>query len=307
MEFFKNIQKSIYGPEFYQGLLAKPFLYSLKYFAVFSLLMALVATIYLSVSVLPKVNTFLKSVGPAVLDYFPDELEIVIKDGLASTNVSEPYFLEMPFNFPENLEMNPNVRGYGIENLLVIDTRSDEATLEEFKTYKTLVLLSRKTMISYDEDQVVIRSLVDMPNFKLDKEVISSSLAKIVPYFRFVGSLFIIFVFGGYFSFVFFGKMIYLFFAALLIWIVAKVKKVDIGYKKAYQLGLHLFTAGILYEIIFGLIPNISTIPFLFTGLTLALAIANLRPAGVLTETSPKEGQAPSPPSSISGKTLSLD
>lgn len=290
MEFFKNIQKSIYGPEFYHGLLAKPFLYSLKYFVVFSLLIALVATIYLSVSVLPKVNTFLKSVGPTVLDYFPDELEIIIKDGVASTNASEPYFLEMTFQLPENVEISPDVRNYGIENLLVIDTRSDEATLVEFKAYKTLVLLSRKTIMSYNEDQIIIQSLTAIPNFKLDKGVISSLLAKIVPYFRFTGPLFIIFVFGGYFSFVFSGKMLYLLFAALLIWIVAKVKKVDIGYKKAYQLGLHLFTAGILYEIIFGLVLKTSGIPFLFTGLTLALAIANLRPAGVLTETSPKKG-----------------
>jgi hypothetical protein len=299
MEFFKNIQKSIYGPEFYQGLLAKPFLYSLKYFALFSLLMALVVTIYLSVSVLPKVNTFLEGVTPIILDYLPDELEIIIKDGVASTNVPEPYFLGMPFKPFENLEMSPDIRGYGIENLLVIDTRSDEATLEEFKAYKTLALLSRKTMMNYDEDQVVIRSLADIPNFKLDKGVISSFLAKIVPYLRFVKPFFVIFAFSGYFSFVFFGKMLYLLLVALLILIVVKVRKVDIGYKKAYQLGLHLFTAGILYEIIFELILKMSGIPFLFIGITLALAIANLKPAGVLTETLLSKAEQAPPPSSI--------
>ena len=249
--------------------------------------MALAATIYLSVSVLPKVSDFFKNVSPTVLDYFPDELEIVVKDGLASTNVPEPYFLEMPFGVPENIEMKPDIRSYKIKNLLVIDTRSDEATLEEFKSYNTLVLLNQKTLMHYDENQVVIQSLAAIPNFKLDKEVISSLLAKIVPYFRFVKPLFIIFVFGGYFSFVFFGRMLYLLFAALLIWIIAKVKKVDIGYKKAYQLGLHLLTAGILYQIIFGLILNISKSPLLFIGLILILAIVNLRPARVLTETPP--------------------
>lgn len=305
MEFLKNIQKSIYNPEFYSGLLAKPFSHSLKYFVVFSLLTALAATAYLSISVLPKVNIFLKSVGSTVLDYFPEELEIVIKDGVASTNVSEPYFLEMTFEFPENVETSPDIRSYGIENLLVIDTRFDEATLEEFKAYKALALLNRKTVMSYNENQVVIQSLADIPNFKLDKGVVSSLLAKIVPYFRFAGPLFVIFVFCGYFSFVFSCKMLYLLFAALLIWIVARVRKVDIGYKKAYQMGLHLFTAGILYEIIFRLVLKTSGIPFFFTGLTLALAIANLRPTGTLTETSPKQGQAPSslsssPPSSPS-------
>lgn len=249
--------------------------------------MALVVTIYLSVSVLPKISDFFKNISPTVLNYFPDELEIVIKDGLASTNVSEPYFLEIPFDVPENIEMKPDARSYGIENLLVIDTRSDEATLEEFKSYNTLVLLNRKTLMHYDENQVVIQSLAVIPNFKLDKEVISSLLAKVVPYFRLVKPLFIIFVFGGYFSFVFFGRMLYLLFATLLIWIIAKVKKVDIGYKKAYQLGLHLLTASILYQIIFGLILNISKSSLLFIGLIIILAIVNLRPARVLTETPP--------------------
>lgn len=287
MEFFKNIQRSIYDPEFYRGLLAKPFSYSLKYFVLFCLLITLVATIYLSFSLLPRVSNFLENINPTVLNYFPDDLEIVIKDGVASTNVPEPYFLKLPFGVPEDIEMRPDIHGYGIENLLVIDTRSDEATLEEFKSYNTLVLLNRKTLMHYDENQVAIQSLADMPDFKLDKGVISSLLAKIVPYFRLVGPLFIIFVFVGYFAFVFVGKMLYLLFAALLIWLIAKVKKVDIGYKKSYQLGLHLLTASILYQVIFGLILNISKIPFLFVGLIIILAIINLRPARVSAEAPP--------------------
>jgi len=292
MEFFKNIQKSIYNPKFYRELLTKPFSYSLKYFLLFSLLIALVATIYLSISALPEINTFLKGAGSAVLGYFPDELEVVIKDGMASTNVSEPYFLKIPIELPKSLDIDMDVRDYGIENLLVIDTRFDEATLEDFQGYKTILLLSRKTIMSYDEKQVVIQPLTDIPDFKIDKGVISSLLSKITPYFRFVIPLFIISVFVGYFSFTFSAKMFYLFFGVLLIWIAAKILKVSIGYKKAYQLGLHLLTASILYEIIFGLILKISGIPFLFTGLILVFAVANLKPTGVSVETPPKEESA---------------
>ena len=287
MEFFKNIRKSIYDPEFYKGLLEKPFFYSLKYFILFSLLIALVATIYLSFSALPKVNDFLKNIGPTVLDHFPEDLEIVVKDGLASTNVPEPYFLRILFEAPENIEIKPDIRGYGIENILVIDTRSDEATLEEFKSYNTIILLSRKTLMHYDDNQVVIKSLAEMPDFKLDKGFVSSLLAKIVPYFRFIKPGFIIIVFCGYFAYVFFGRMVYLLFAALLIWVIAKVKKVNIGYKKSYQLGFHLITASIFYQIIFRFILNTPKVSFLFIGLILFLAFVNLKPAEVLTEKPP--------------------
>jgi len=70
-----------------------------------------------------------------------------------------------------------------------------------------------------------------------------------------------------------------------LIWIIAKVKQVNIGYPKSYQLGLHLITASILYQIIFGLILNISKSSLLFIGLILILAVINLRPAEVSTKT----------------------
>ena len=285
MEFLKNIKRSIYDPEFYRALLTKPFSYSIKYFVLFSLLIALVATIYLSLSVLPKINDFLENVSPTVLNYFPDDLEVTIEDGLASTNVPEPYFLEIPFEVPKDIEAKPDVHGYGIENLLVIDTRSDESTLEEFKSYNTIMLLNRKSLMYYDENQVAIQSLAEIPDFKLDKEVISSLLAKIVPYFRLVGPLFVVFVFGGYFSYVFIGRMFYLIFAALLVWIIAKLKKVNIGYQKAYQLGLHLITASLLYQIIFGLILGISKSSLLFVGLFVVLAAINLRSAKTLTET----------------------
>ena len=139
----------------------------------------------------------------------------------------------------------------------------------------------------YDENQVAIQPLAGMPNFKLDKGIISSLLAKAVPYFRFVGPLFIIFVFLGYFAFVFVGRMLYLLLAALLIWIIAKVRKVNIGYKKSYQLGFHLLTASILYQIIFGLILNISQSSLLFIGLVIILTVVNLRPAEVSTEIPP--------------------
>jgi hypothetical protein len=285
MEFLKNIQRSIYDPEFYRALLAKPFSYSLKYFALFSLLIALVATIYLSLSVLPKINDFLENVSPTVLNYFPDDLEVTIKGGLASTNAPEPYFLEMPFGVPEDIEMRPDVHGYEIENLLVIDTRSDESTLKEFKSYNTVILLNRKTLMYYDDNQVAIQSLAEVPDFKLDREVVFSLLAKVVPYFRLVGPLFVVFVFGGYFSYVFIGRMFYLIFAALLVWIIAKLKKINIGYQKSYQLGLHLLTASLLYQIIFGLILGISESSLLFIGLFVVLTAINLRPAKVLVET----------------------
>ena len=96
MEFFKNIKNSIYNPEYYSNLLNKPFSYSLKYFLLFSFIIALLLTVDSSFSALPKIKSFLDVAGKKTIQYYPDELQITIKNGKTSTNVNEPYFIKTP-------------------------------------------------------------------------------------------------------------------------------------------------------------------------------------------------------------------
>ena len=266
MKFFKNIKNSIYNPSYYNSVIANSFSSSLKYFLLFILLLSLLTTIILSFTTIPKIKSSIDTIGKEILRYYPDELEVVIKKGKVSTNVQEPYFIKIP--------------GSGLENILVINTKVP-FSLENFKDYKTACLLTKENLVCYDENQTIkISPLTNVPDFKLNKSIVSSFLTKIQPFFK----LFYPFLIFVFFIVIFISslwRMIYLFFGALLIWLVAKVKKVDIGYKKSYQLGLYLMTAPFLINFLikyvlkpFGVPLNI---PYLFTIVLVITTVLNLK------------------------------
>jgi len=270
MKFFKNIKNSIYNPNYYNSVIAKPFSSSLKYFLLFILLLTLLTTIILSFTTIPKIKFFIDTVSKEILRYYPDELEIVIKKGKVSTNVQEPYFIKISSNSKNIL----------VQNILVINTKTP-FSLENFKDYKTACLLTEENLVCYDENQAIkISPLTNIPDFKLNKLIVSSFLTKIQPFFKLFYPLFIL----ALFMIIFIAslwRMIYLFFGALLIWLVAKIRKIDIGYKKSYQLGLYLMTTPFLINFLikYALKPLgvPLNIPYLFTIVLIVMAVLNLK------------------------------
>jgi hypothetical protein len=205
-----------------------------------------------------------------ILLYYPDELEIVIKEGKVSTNVQEPYFIKISSDSKNSL----------VENILVINTK-DSFSLENFKDYKTACLLTEENLVCYDSNQTIkINPLTNIPDFKLDKSIVSSFLTKIQPFFKLFYPFFILVFFITIFI-VSLWRMIYLFFGALLIWLVAKIRKVDIGYKKSYQLGLHLMTAPFLIDFLITYVLKLLgvsfNIPYFFTIVLVITAVLNLK------------------------------
>ena len=95
MKIFKNIKNSIYSPKFYKELLEKPFSFSFKYFAIFALTISLFVTIIFSVIYIPGIKFFIDEFGYNVIDYYPEELQVTIKNGQVFTNVQEPYFIQV--------------------------------------------------------------------------------------------------------------------------------------------------------------------------------------------------------------------
>src|SRR4030042_4087478 len=159
MEFFKNIKASIYNPDYYRSVINKPFSYSLKYFFLFVLIVALVSMLLLSFTVVPKIKFLVNLFSEKILQYYPDELEITIKGGKASTNVKEPYFIKAPAEWSAvSGKKDPNV-----ENILAIDTKNP-FSVERFEDYKAYCYLAKESLACYDEHkQIKITLLSDFP------------------------------------------------------------------------------------------------------------------------------------------------
>lgn len=271
-EFFENIKKSIYSPAYYRELINKPFSFSFKYYLLFSLCFTLILTIPMSVRNIPKLKAGIDSVSSSIIDKFPEELEVKIKDGQVSTNVTEPYYFKTPKEFSDSVEKEESSK---FENLLVIDTQSG-TDLNKFAEYKTIILLTDKNLVYYNNEKITVQSLEKTGPITINKSEIKSFVSKINPYLNVFVSLFPALIFFV----IFVGLLahyIYLFFGGLLILITAKIAKVDIGYWKAYQMGVHLMTLPIIVTTLVNLIPNFQ-IPFLFTILLVLGSFINLKP-----------------------------
>lgn len=236
MSFLKTIKSSIYDPSFYSEVVKgnenKPFRYYFK----LSALLALMFAVVLSVKLVPDLKTFLRDSKVSIEQNYPKDLEVKIEKGIATTNAIEPYIVKFPKN---TLQVNKELQN--IENLIVIDTKTP-FSLEQFENYKTILLLTKDSMVSTEEgNKVTITSLKDFPNITVNYANITKWLEKTTPITKALSfSVPFLIFFSVFIAYVF--KLLYLFWGALLVFIVGKIKKINLSYKKSYHIALYAVT-----------------------------------------------------------------
>ncbi len=267
MNFLRRIYQSVYSPEFYRELLARPLSFSFKYYYGLAVLVALVMGVFLTLSMAPAILNFARNILPGSARYYPEELVITIKDGKASANVLQPYAIKTPaeLGIPSSTA-----------NLLVIDTEHP-FTLEEFYSYKTAALLTKNDLIYIDrEGQISITPISRFPNTVINRSLVENWIGKASRFISWLFPLVGVFIFVGYMAYASL-LLIYLLIAALLIFLIGRIKKVAFGYKKAYQIGLHAITLSFILEALMGFIPRLNPhIPFQFTLLLLVITLINI-------------------------------
>lgn len=274
MKTLDIVRKSIYSPDFYRSLFSEPLSFSLKYFYSLVIALSLALTVVFSFRLVQTVNSFFGNLSPAILNRFPDELVVTIRGGEARTNVTEPYFIQLPKGLEDVVSKSVSVDA---QNLLVIDTRST-FTLEKFSSYKTLILLSNDAVaFRGDRSKITIQTLSGITNLRLTKATLSAILEQIEPLAHWIAPLML---FGLFISFmvIWSFKLLYLFFGALLVWGILRLKKIDANYKKAYQIALHAISLGLIFEFFTTAASMRLEIPFLFTIIMLLVAWVNLEP-----------------------------
>lgn len=267
MNFFKDITRSIYNPEFYSNLPKKTFPQSIIYFL---LLILLITTIHTSTLIGPLIidtpvtlNRFMQDAAGC----FPKDLEIKIANGQVSVNKTEPYFISSCGDLKEK-DMQ----------LLVIDTKTPFSS-EKFDQYKVGAWVS-KDAIFYKQNNYETRSysLNEIKEYKLDQNVLNSYITIISPWLKVVGPALLFFSFIGiYIAYNF--RLIHILILALLIWLLSKAFKKTLTYGQSYKVGLHAITLGLIVELVINLTnrwTNLSGFPFMVSILTLGVVIANL-------------------------------
>ena len=288
MQIFKQ---SFYSPQFYRELKHKNFWFSLKYFYSLVLILAFVSAVASSIFVLPMVKTLMQKAEPFLRSY-PSELAITIQDGRASANVAEPYFVEMPrwlCDLSGEMEENDFCK---LTNVVTIDTKTP-FSLSKMEEYKTLAWLTSDSMVVKQGAETKITALKDLPNTVVDKHFmdgLADKTAKIVrratPVVLPVTAILIFFAY-----IVSLSKLVFLLLGALIVLLIAKIKKVEMTYGYAYRIGLHAVTLGVILNFLGN--SGLPSVPGLFTIIFAICAWVNIEPLKTVAEVVPVASVSP--------------
>jgi hypothetical protein len=265
MRFLQTVRASVRSPEFYDGLIARPFSFSLKYFLTLNLFLAFLLTVVYSVSLVPAGNAFLHGIRPAMQENFPDALVLTVKGGKASVNVTEPYAITLP---DELTGVDAFDKFANLKNLLVIDT-TGPFSLERFSSYETLMLLTGDALITRtDEGKLEVQELAGIPDVTIDKARALRFASRLESLARWAAPLVIFALFAGFFAFLNF-RLAYLIPGAFVVWGIGRMKKRAFSYGASYRIALHAVTLAALVDaarvaLVLPKIPYLFTVIFLF-------------------------------------------
>jgi len=275
--FIHVLKNTFTKPSYYKEILKAPFSFSFKFFIFYFFLFAIISTTFVSINFLSKTQSYIRNLPAMLIEAYPEELELKIKNGEVSTNVKEPFKItvkEVEKVFEENKDNVLGAKEKDVENILVIDT---SGTMEDFEKYNTAVFITKKNiMYISDKGKYEIFPLSEVGDVTINRSMVEMVVGNLAPLLNFVFPGLVLFVFIGTFVFIPIGKMTYLLFFALVLWIIAKLMKYVLSFGKAYQMGLHLI---VITTTLFGLLSlfkvNI-TFPFFQTIILSILSIVIL-------------------------------
>lgn len=292
-QLIEHIKKSIYGPEYYRELFARPISFSFKYYGGLVMLLALLLTITYSIPLVPLVSSTLRDLPQNFAAYYPDELEIPIVRGIATTTVPQPFYLPVPAIFKEELH-----RELGIDYLGVIDTESPVA-LEKYREHRALFWVAKNALVMRGErDEMRVKAFDPSINYTISERGLLGVINSVQPYFKFIIPILVLAIFVGL-CFAFAINMVYLLFPALIIYITMLITKPKWTYGTAFQVCLHATTLPLLLSALlspFGF--NLGSLPFASTAIILLVVFMNMRSnepaAPTATEAAPPATPTPS-------------
>jgi hypothetical protein len=267
--FWYSFQNTLLNPSYYQEIAKARYWFSFKYLFFLLVCLSLVRTVQLGTAyslVRDKIPSYISIGKTELLKLYPKELELRISNGKLYTNVEEPYTVEIPAVFGDNLE----------KHLLVIDT---EGKADDYLKYNTLVLATRQAVV-YPEKQQGDRTTTQMYYFSelkrslyIDYSLYKKGIDAMGPYLDKLPRVVDITVIVGLILLPIFGGLLWtsgtlfgLVFFTAIVWVIEKIVKTSYGYKTLYRMGMHGVTWAILFTFLLDItsqkVDNIYSIIF---------------------------------------------
>lgn len=272
--FARTFWNSLTKPLYYKDINSAKFSFSLKYLLSLFLLISFIVGVSISARILGFISQtpkFVESTKTFMVETYPKELKLALKENKITTNVKEPYFVDLAED--KKASIKP------FTHFVAISTKG---SAEDVKSLDSLLLLTGDSLIVSEGTasgsyRVVSLNnvLTKIPNgVSMDKTLFTSILDKFTPYVLkilpriIIGVSLLILIFypllRGTFGFIF--QAVFLLPAALVLFIGAKIAKKNLSFKKTYQMSLHGATIPVTLSFVFGfsgLYPYLSVISWL--------------------------------------------
>lgn len=262
---FKN---SLANSSYYSSILKTNISFSFKYLFFLTFLTLLLSTLKPAIEIfmyLPQLPKTVNNLKYHLSRSYPPALEVRIKNGELSTNVKEPYFINIPQEMSDKKDTNVH--------LVTIDT---QAHIEDYPKYNTVVLLTKNAAVypRSSEKNSTRSEVFYFSNLKnplvINKQNYDRLYTKIEPFINMIPLFVTVLVIGGILlfplfivPFAFIWHLVYLLFLAAILLVLAKLMGKNFSYSQIYQLSLHGLTVPIIITLLLGLF-NIS-FPLLYS------------------------------------------
>ncbi len=252
MKIFTTIKDSIYNPGFYLEQKDAPGKSAFKYFLKLELLGALVSLIILGFLFIPSITRVFSPEGiQKITNYFPAELQIVVKNGQVSTNVPEPYHMPYSSDVMETSRRAPHP-----DNFLVIDTKTS-FTMETFSRSNTVIFIGKDYIaVQKRNGRLTVEPLKTFPDMTIDRVKLAEWAEKFRSVVFSTPSILIVLLisFVAIFGASAFTHVIMILPLSLVAWIILKSQKIVFTYKQVYKLGLYVITSNTLFNLLASLL-----------------------------------------------------
>lgn len=257
--FARIFWRSLTEPAYYQDILSAKFSFSLKYLFSLLFIISLILAIGVSVRVakfIPQVPAFLQTGRAFLMETYPQELKLTLKDKKITTNVKEPYFIDLTDDKKKAIAP--------LKHLLVIETKGQ---VEDFKNLESLFFLTGDSLIvpGGEDGSYKVISLTEtfgkIPDgFTLTKTGLEMILNQVSPYLLKVAprvliaiSIAIVIIYAPLSAgFSFLVRLILLLPISLILFLGTKIAKRKITFSKVYQLSLQGITIPVVLSFVFG-------------------------------------------------------
>src|SRR5258708_1034086 len=236
--FFDILVKSLTRFSYYKEIKKAKFSFSLKYlfflFYTISLIGGIIFAASISILALPKVSGFVTTFESKAISMYPKGLVLYVKNGFVTTNVKEPFSI----NSLDSLGLN---KGYN--HFLTFYTPPPPG---DIKNESSVILITKDSLVTIDSNNSYkVYQNDSKANFTIDQNLYNKVIAQIQPYLKYIEPGLIGFVlvlvliwpiFAAALSLV--GQLIYLLIFTAIFFLIVKLMKKELNFKKLYQLSI---------------------------------------------------------------------